>query len=129
MPRLFSTVTFNWENAAASYLFLLSKIPGEGIGTVVQTGWTLCFEAYFYALFAILLNGHRKYFLIGLGVIFAAGTILGAVAGSVPPFATVATNPILFEFLFGAVRGFLFIKGRCLPHPAAIAAVILALCC
>jgi exopolysaccharide production protein ExoZ len=74
-PRLFSTVTFNWENAVASYLFLLSKIPGEGIGTVMQTGWTLCFEAYFYVLFAIFLNWPRRYLLIGLGFLFVAGSV------------------------------------------------------
>ena len=108
-------------------MFILSKIPGAGIGTVMQTGWTLCFEVYFYVLFAVLLNWPRKYFLLGLGLVFAGGTILGAVTGHVPPAATVATNPILFEFYFGALTGFLFIKGWFIPRPAAMAAVILGI--
>lgn len=123
-PRLFSTVTFNWKNAAASYLFLLSKIPGEGVGTVMQTGWTLCFEAYFYVLFAIFLNWPRRYLLVGLGFLFMAGSVAGNVMESVPPWLTVASDPILFEFYFGLIIGVAFIEGHFLSRPVAIGAIL-----
>ena len=69
-PRLFASTQFDWLNVISSYFFLLSKNSAGQIGTVMQTGWTLCFELYFYLLFAILLNFPRKYFLILIGAIF-----------------------------------------------------------
>ncbi|WP_190303200.1 MULTISPECIES: acyltransferase family protein [Methylomonas] len=126
-PTLFSEIKFNWQNVISSYLFLLSKNSKGDVGTVMQTGWTLCFEVYFYLMFAILLNLPRKYFLIISGTLFMTGIIFGASSWSPPTWAGVATNPILFEFYLGTVIAFLFVKGFSLPPYLATAAIILSI--
>jgi exopolysaccharide production protein ExoZ len=126
-PRLFSSVEFTWTYVVSSYLFLLSENSAGQVGTVIQTGWSLCFEVYFYLLFAIFLNLPRKYFLIASGAVFASGIILGNVSGKIPPWATVATDPILFEFYLGAAIAFLFVKGFAPSRTVAISAIILGI--
>jgi peptidoglycan/LPS O-acetylase OafA/YrhL len=123
-PGLFSTTKFNWQHVISSYLFLLSENNIGHVGTVMQTGWTLCFEAYFYVVFAILIKFPRKYFFALSGAMFMSGIILGAESASVPTWATVATNPILFEFYIGAAIGLLFSKGFYLPRPLAATSII-----
>jgi exopolysaccharide production protein ExoZ len=126
-PRLFSEVRLDGYNIICSYLFLLSKNSQGVVGTVMQTGWTLCFEVYFYLLFAIFLFAPRKYFLVLCGAVFIAGVVLVGASGlAIPPWATVATDPILFEFYLGAAIAFLYLKGFHLPRPLAVAAIVLA---
>lgn len=126
-PRLFSSVEFTWTYVISSYIFLLSENSAGQIGTVLQTGWTLCFEAYFYILFAVLLNWPRRYFLIASGAVFAAGVVLGRLVPHVPVWMTVATNPILLEFYLGAALAFLFLNGHSLSRVPAIAAASLGI--
>jgi len=126
-PGLFSETKFNWQNVISSYLFLLSKNSKGDVGTVLQTGWTLCFEVYFYFLFAILINFPRKYFLIISGGVFMVGITLGTSKLVTPTWATVATDPILFEFYLGVAIAFLYMKGFSLQRNLAVAAIILSI--
>ena len=127
VPRLFSTVEFSWTYVISSYLFLLSENSAGQIGTVIQTGWTLCFEVYFYLLFAMFLNWPRKYFFIASAAIFGCGILLGNLSGKIVPWATVATDPILFEFYLGAAIAFLFVKGFSASRTLATAAIIIGI--
>lgn len=125
-PQLFSVAQFSWQHVISSYLFLLSENTAGQVGTVMQTGWTLCFEAYFYLVFAALLNLPRKFFLAISAAVFGAGITLGT--GTEPaPWVTVATNPMLIEFYFGAVIGFLYMNGFALPRFLAGAAIVLGI--
>jgi peptidoglycan/LPS O-acetylase OafA/YrhL len=126
-PRLFTTVAFDWRAVVSSYLFLLSRNSTGFIGTVLQTGWTLCFEFYFYLVFALLLFWPRKFFWFASAAIFAGGIGLGNLSGNLPPWATVATDPILLEFYFGTVIGLLFIKGVTVTRPLSFIAIIIAI--
>src|ERR1700751_4327443 len=101
VPSVFSSVKLDWVNVVCSYFFLLSQMPSGDINTVVIVGWTLCFEAYFYLVFALLLNLPRRYFLAASGFIFCVGLVIGP-AYNVPPWATVAVRPLVFEFFFGS---------------------------
>ena len=71
-------------------------------------------------------TGPRKSFLLALGAVFAAGIVLGKLGGHLPVWATVATDPILFEFYFGALLAFLFVSDLSLPRGFAIALIALA---
>jgi exopolysaccharide production protein ExoZ len=123
LPGLFSNLKFEWQHVISSYLFLLSKNNVGNVGTVLQTGWTLCYEMYFYFLFAILLMLPRKRFLPVAGSVFMAGIALGELAVPLPVWLTVTTNPILLEFYLGAVIAFLYLKGLCLSRPWALALI------
>ena len=124
VPNAFSTVKLDWVNVVFSYFFLLSQMPSGDINTVVIVGWTLCFEAYFYFVFALLLNFPRRFFLPAFGLIFCVGLLIGAFY-NVPPWATVAVRPLIFEFYFGAVLAYLFVAGFALPAGIAILVIVL----
>jgi exopolysaccharide production protein ExoZ len=109
IPSLFSNLKFNLNSVISSYLLILSEITPEVNGTLLLTGWTLCYEMYFYLLFAIALFFHRKYLLLILSCIFMGGVILG-ICYKVPIWMSVATNPILFEFFIGATIATLYIE-------------------
>lgn len=126
-PTLFSVIKFDWHHVLFSYLLLLSKNSNGQIGTVMQTGWTLCYEVYFYLLLAILINFPRKYFLITMGVIFLAGVAIGKMIAPLYPWTIVAFDPILFEFYMGTVIAFMYLNGFALPRVIAILFVILAI--
>lgn len=124
VPQLFPNLRFDWLNVILSYGFLLSRTSNGDITTVVSVGWTLCFEAYFYVIFAILLNWPRRYFLLVAALIFATGILVGLSGLPIPPPATVAVRPLLIEFLFGVVIGLVFLKDKALPLPLSILLVI-----
>jgi exopolysaccharide production protein ExoZ len=111
IPSAFSTQTLKWDNVVPSYLLLLSREPDGSLNTILPTGWTLCYEMYFYALFAVLLFLSRRLFLIITGLVFAVGLAIYAAKFDIPPWATVATNPLLLEFYLGTLIAFLFIHG------------------
>ena len=126
-PGLFSTVRIDWPHVLASYAFILSKNSVGEIGTVPQTGWSLCFEVYFYLLFAALLCLPRKAFFAAFACAFAVGIGLGAIAAPVPAWVRVATSPILLEFVLGAGIALLYVGGKRLPRTLAVVAVVLGL--
>lgn len=112
-PQLFSMgKLFDPVHMAASFLF----IPWEnGIGNIkpiLSAGWTLNFEMYFYAIFAVLLFGSKRYFLPLLAVIFLSGYVAGLVFAPTPPIFDVITSPMLFEFLMGCIIGTLYMRSE-----------------
>lgn len=125
-PRLFATGSFDWTSVVSSYFFVLSQ-NSAGIGTVLQTGWTLCYEAYFYAIFALLLFWPRRFFWLSAAAIFCGGIEFGRLHGEVAPWARVAVDPLLLEFYAGAVLGALFLRGFVMPAIAAVIAIALAI--
>jgi peptidoglycan/LPS O-acetylase OafA/YrhL len=120
IPSAFATLKLDWQNVLFSYLFLLSRTSNGGFNTILVTGWSLCYEMYFYALFALLLFLPRRMFLIAGGAIFGAGLTIDAAGLEIPPWATVATNPLLLEFYLGTIIAFLFIRGFYLPPALAL---------
>ncbi len=124
IPSAFSTLKLDWHNVLFSYLFLLSRTSNGGLNTILVTGWSLCYEMYFYALFALLLFLPRRMFLIAGGAIFVAGLTCDAAGIEIPPWATVATNPLLLEFYLGTIIAFLFIRGYCLPPALALIGIV-----
>lgn len=123
-PKAFFSLKFDWINVIFSYLFLLSRTSAGDVNTVVVTGWTLCYEVYFYAIFAALLVLPRRLFLPVAGAIFVIGLLINATGATVPPWASVATSPLLIEFYLGSTIAFLFIARVLLPLPLAWLAII-----
>ncbi|GAA0284484.1 acyltransferase [Alteraurantiacibacter aestuarii] len=104
----------------ASYLFLPAVNPLIGaIYPVVPLGWTLLFEMFFYAMFAlaILLGGRvpRRVMAILITSMLALVALGKAVA--LPVALAFYARPILLEFVFGVIVGLVF-KGPILPGGA-----------
>jgi exopolysaccharide production protein ExoZ len=125
-PSAFSTLKLDWHSALFSYFFLLSKMPNGDLNTIVVTGWSLCYEMYFYALLALLLFLPRRVFLLAAGAIFALGLIIGVSPITVPPWTTAATNPLLLEFYAGTIIAHLFIRGYYLPPAIAVIGIVIS---
>ena len=97
------------------------RFAAQAPNTILVTVLVALPEPYraFYALFALLLFLPRRMFLIAGGAIFVAGLTSDAAGIEIPPWATVATNPLLLEFYLGAIIAFLFIRGYYLPPSLA----------
>ena len=97
----------------ASYFFIPWPRADGQLNPLLSQGWTLNYEAFFYALFAIALFFRRGLLFLG-----AAFLLLAAVHAVVPGawFALIFwTNPIILEFLGGIGLGVLFLRGLRLP--------------
>lgn len=95
---------------AMSFLF----IPFAG-GPSYGVGWTLNFEMYFYALFAVALAQPRNKAAVVLGVFMIAAVCLGQFF---KPSTTVLkwwSDPIILEFLAGMMLALLYERGLRLP--------------
>ena len=93
--------SWEWRDVAASVLFLGVERSDGFPGPLLAVGWTLAYEAFFYALFglALLAGARAAKFAIGaiLGVV-----LLGAVAAPTSFSGQFYTAPILLEFAMGA---------------------------
>ncbi|MCL4716505.1 MAG: acyltransferase [Hyphomonadaceae bacterium] len=110
----------------ASFLFLPHPSPnGDEIWPILVQGWTLNYEMFFYALFALVLFARRAsqlplllgamLILVGAGRLFGAGNFVSAFY----------TDPILLEFAAGVLIGAFWTRGV-VPNAAVAAAMILA---
>lgn len=123
LPTLYSTLRFDLSNVIFSYLFILSENSAGEAGTVVGVGWTLALEAFFYLIFAIMLNFNRKYLIPAFMIIFLIGSIVGPF---IPyAWATTFANTMTFEFLFGCLIGMWYIKGRELGKFPSVSLIVL----
>jgi exopolysaccharide production protein ExoZ len=105
-----------------SLLFLPHPDPGGWPFPVLDVGWTLTYEAFFYALFAIALvldEGERAW-LVTLAMI---GVALIGIA--VPPLYLYGANLMLVEFAAGVWLARAYATGR-LPRPSICWVLIIA---
>lgn len=93
---------FGWPYIVASYL-LIPVFNGASSHPLLDPGWTLSFEMFFYVLFAvsIWLGGvrHRIVVLLAGFVITMLAALLTLPAGSA--LRGMLTNPLILEFLYG----------------------------
>ncbi|ALN71543.1 acyltransferase [Aureimonas sp. AU20] len=94
-------------SATLSHAVLSLLLIAHDDAPVLKIGWTLVYEVYFYALFAIMLLIPRK----GPRMLALLATITGLVAlGALltpqSPVLQTYTHPFLLEFLAGAVLGY-----------------------
>lgn len=78
---------------------------------ILQQGWTLNYEMFFYILFAISLAAPRQWRLMGICAVLAAlvlaGRLFGPFAG---PLASVYTNSLLIDFIAGMILAYLWLR-------------------
>lgn len=109
----------------ASMFFIPVPNPESGVwAPVVEPGWTLNYEMFFYLLFAISLFIAEKWRFWVLASVFSALALMSLYvpAGSVLGFYT---NPIIVEFLFGMAIAKFNLKGPTLLVPVGFALMYL----
>ncbi|MCA8899785.1 MAG: acyltransferase [Hyphomonas sp.] len=109
-PQL-TTVQTSPLHTLASYLFVPWPFPTGGIGPILGVGWTLLYEMMFYVCFAFVV-GMRMWRAIGtLALLFGSLVLLRiAFFPNMPFLLSYWSNPIILEFLAGAVIGGLYLQ-------------------
>ena len=89
--------------------------PGN-IWPVVEPGWTLNYEMFFYALFAVSLVLTVRARLAALLVVMITLTLIGGVLGPFGnPIITTYTSSLLLEFAAGVVIADFWLRGSLRP--------------
>jgi exopolysaccharide production protein ExoZ len=84
--------------------------PGN-VWPILAQGWTLNFEMFFYALFALSLAAPRRFGLPGLAVTLGSLVVIGRLFGPfVNPLAAVYTSPLLLEFAAGMILAHVWLR-------------------
>ncbi len=119
-PGKVNTATSDWQQWLASYLFFPYAREGDGmVRPVLGLGWSLQYEMFFYALFALVLVLPRRIAietLIILLVAFSALTpVLTPEAWRGAGLVRFLGHPIMLEFAAGALLGYVYQSGLRLP--------------
>ena len=120
-PQFFFNSNSSIGNLIGS-LFFLPIIKDEALHPVVEQGWTLSYEIFFYLIFSIslLLPEFRRFWFL------MAALVTVVIAHYLLPsgYARVFTEPVILEFAAGVVIGRLWKQGFRLSFRAAIGLMI-----
>ena len=126
LPRMFQDVRFSTGNLILSMLLIPHLDPAGDAFPLLKPGWTLCYEAAFYLIFAIGLLFASKGRIIYL--ILALVTI--SVLGMLSKWASVLlANPLMLEFLGGVFLAALWRAGKLGSLRRGASLAVLALAC
>jgi exopolysaccharide production protein ExoZ len=124
---LFPNMKLTLEHLLGSLFLTPTRSPSNGeIWPVLVQGWTLNFEMFFYAIFAISLAVAHRFQLILLVAIFAAFALAGWLFHPQSPILMTYTRPIILEFVAGALIGQLWLKGRLPRYAVGMGLVVIA---
>ena len=119
-PSLLNSSRADWGELLKSLFFIpFVKSNGE-VHPLLFLGWTLNYEMFFYALFAASLAIRSVGLRTGLMMLVLALLVLAG--GMLEPASRVAqfyTDPILLEFLFGMLLGYLHWRFRSTAVPSS----------
>ncbi len=116
---------------AATLLTSIFFIPWDAHNTgqprpYYELGWTLNYEMYFYAVFALFMGFARERAVALTTIALSVMVALGAMFQFSNPVLLVWTQPIVFEFAFGMGLALLTLRGVTLPDRARYALMALA---
>ncbi len=126
-------VPYASTKAVLGSLFFAPHIPSEA--PLLFIGWTLIFEMFFYAVFAIALLAKRRFAVVAGATVFliSFSVVLGpapSVANlwSPPAASSIAylADPIIIEFVFGMMIALIYREGGRLSIWGTISLIIAA---
>lgn len=116
MAGLFPNLVLDAPHVIGSYLFMPVPSPNGGaLWPVLVQGWTLNYEMFFYVAFAATLLLPVGLRILALAIIFGGFVAFGMRTDPGTPLLQFYTQPIILEFLAGAIIGKLWLKER-IPH-------------
>ncbi|MGK9052789.1 acyltransferase family protein [Neorhizobium petrolearium] len=114
---LFPNLKLSLDHTLASFFFLPVASPSSGkLWPVLVQGWTLNYEIFFYAVFALILFLKPASRLPALAVLFGPLVAAGALLQPENPVVGFYTAPAILEFVAGAALAKLW-RDRRLPSP------------
>lgn len=131
MPAVFKNTQFGWETFLLSLAFIphWSVVQPDMVWPLVAPGWSLIFEMYFYALFAIsLLFAERfriLFICIVITVVFLAGQYFHTGESATAQFFA---KTMVFEFILGMLLAVAWKRGFSIPPSTAAFLLLFASC-
>jgi len=126
-PFAFRAHTFGWSFILKSYLFIPGYNSSGKLHPLLDQGWTLNYEMYFYLIFTAFLGIARPKAVAYMSLAMAGSiTIAFAFPLNFAPY-TFFTEPIVLEFCLGMLAGILYNRGSLPNRKLTIAFLTLAL--
>jgi exopolysaccharide production protein ExoZ len=122
-----ATLDLSWGAIVASFLFVPYARPSGLVWPMLQVGWTLNFEMFFYLVFAIALMLRRRSAIIGISLLFVVLIAIRFAGDQWPVWFEFLSRPIILEFCLGMILALGFARGYRI-RPASAAVVIVAAC-
>ncbi|HVA13795.1 MAG TPA: acyltransferase [Stellaceae bacterium] len=116
LPPLFPNLRPTLGHVGKSLLFYPHADPSGLIAPLIVPGWTLNYEVFFYAVFAISLSMAVRIRAFALTAVLGFFVLSGHWAPSSDPAWSTYTSPLLLEFLSGVWLGKAWTDGL-LPRP------------
>lgn len=126
LPALALHTAISTGYVVSSYLFIFAADPNGEVAPLVPVAWTLIFEMFFYACFAVAIF-FRASPLRSLSIVMGLVAVVGFFNSPHWPPALRLMNPIVLEFVAGMAVAHWSLAGRRLPPAVAGACAILAL--
>ena len=127
LPAFFHNTTADAADLVRSLFFMPFVKDGATIPQpILFVGWTLNYEAFFYALFALGLAFGRRGVWLPVAAILAL-VLAGVAFRPSDPVMAFYTAPILLEFLFGMGVGFAYLYTKPIAVQVAIPVFVVSL--
>ncbi len=108
VPSALQSTQISLWHTLASYLFIPSVTPGDTIiAPVLLPGWTLNYEMFFYAIFGACLWMPTIWRLRIVPALLVAIVLAGLVFRPQASALAFWTSPIILEFGFGIIAGYM----------------------
>ena len=125
VPFLFRDTEVSTEHYLKSMLFWPHQSDHDPdflaqMNPLVKVGWTLNFEMFFYAVFALALFLPRRFRVAGGIVALSLLVLYGHTVGIGSHVLRFYAEPIVLEFCFGMLIGWAFTRSRPVPAPWAL---------
>jgi peptidoglycan/LPS O-acetylase OafA/YrhL len=119
-----------WPDAApllASLAFLPWARPDGSVQPVYSLGWTLNYEMFFYAVFALCLPLPRGAAVAAVAAALGLAVLVGALVPGLPVALAFWSDPILLEFVMGMAMALMVARGIAAPGPVRLAMALAGL--
>lgn len=127
-PKLFPNLKPTAQDIALSLFFIphFSASRPDKIWPILVQGWALTYEVIFYVIFALALFARRANWLSVMAAVMIGLVLLGLVLRPETAFGLTVTDPVLLEFLGGALFGQAWLRGWRLSARAAWGLLLIA---
>ena len=111
LPQLLNSPAPTLPEVVSAYLFYPLRRTDGLVQPVFSLGWSLNYEMYFYAVFALALLFTRVKGVVLVAVFFALSVLTGWLIGPRSVAIAFWTSPIVLEFVAGALLALLYLNG------------------
>jgi exopolysaccharide production protein ExoZ len=105
-PHLLEIQGSKFQYILSSYLFIPSPRVEGDLRPILGQGWTLNYEMFFYAAFAVAMLLPRRTAILAMTIGFVSLVFFGRNLTASSPALSTWTDGIILEFLFGVYVGF-----------------------